>query len=458
MRARQLAERLSAPALAVATLALLSLMFFYPVGIVLVEAVRVDGAYSLATVVEVLRDPFYFGVFAQALDDPGVVVRSFPDYRLGLFGFTAYQALLSTVAAIALGLPGAYVLARFEFPGRRTIRSLTALPFVMPTILVAIGFVATFGANGVVTGALQSLGLRVESFTGTLGIIVLAHAFYDAPLIARITAASWEGIDAEMTETARSLGASPLRAFRDVVVPQLLPAILTGALLTFIFSFMSFAIVLALGGLSLATVEVWVYHRISQLDYGTASTLATMEMLFSLALTYAYLRYEARQRATGAARPPDRIDLLGPATKRRLFAWGYAVVALVVFVVPIVSLVLASVTGPEGVTLRNYRFLVDRQTSAYAFQVKPLTAVTNSQIAAASMVPRPARDRIRPNTGERTDSTDDTRWHGFPLLLQKTKRIPPNHEEIRTRSHRVCIHPPDLRPSAANHSLCHRSN
>ncbi|ELZ23664.1 ABC transporter [Halosimplex carlsbadense 2-9-1] len=383
MPARQVAERLSAPALAVVTLALLALMFFYPVGTVLVEAVRVDGAYSLATVVEVLRDPFYFGVFAQALDDPAVVVRSFPDYRLGLFGFTAYQALLSTIAAIALGLPGAYVLARFEFPGRRTIRSLTALPFVMPTILVAIGFVATFGASGVVTGALQSLGLQVSSFTGTLGIIVLAHAFYDAPLIARITAASWEGIDAEMTETARSLGASPLRAFRDVVIPQLLPAILTGALLTFIFSFMSFAIVLALGGLSLATVEVWVYHRISQLDYGTASTLATMEMLFSLALTYAYLRYEARQRAAGAARPPDRIDLLGPATKRRLFAWGYAVVALVVFVLPIVSLIVSSVTGPEGFTLRNYRFLVERQASAYAFQVKPLTAVTNSLLFGA---------------------------------------------------------------------------
>ncbi|QPV63043.1 iron ABC transporter permease [Halosimplex litoreum] len=383
MRVTRVAERLTAPALAVATLVLLSLLFFYPVGIVLVEAVRVDGVYTLATVVEVLRDPFFFGVFAQALSDPTVLVESFPDYRLGLFGFTAYQALLSTVAAIALGLPGAYVLARFEFPGRKTIRSLTALPFVMPTILVAIGFVATFGANGVITGVVQALGIEVSTFTGTLGIIVLAHAFYDAPLIARITAASWEGIDAEMTETARSLGASPLRSFRDVVVPQLLPAILTGALLTFIFSFMSFAIVLALGGLSKATVEVWVYHRISQLDYGTASTLATMEMLFSLALTYAYLRYEARQRATSAARPPDRIDLVGPATRRRLFAWGYAVVAVVVFVVPIVSLVYSSLTGPEGLTLRNYRFLVERQTSAYAFQVKPLTAVTNSLVFGA---------------------------------------------------------------------------
>ncbi|MFC7138359.1 ABC transporter permease [Halosimplex aquaticum] len=356
MRPGRVAERVGVPLLAVVTLALLGLVFFYPVGIVLVESVRVDGVYSLARFADVLADEFY----------------------LDLFGFTVYQAILSTIAAVALGVPGAYVLARFEFPGRKTIRSLTALPFVMPTILVAIGFVATFGENGVVNVVLGAVGLPTVNLRGTLLIIVLAHAFYDAPLIARITAAAWEGVDAEMTETARSLGASPLRAFRDVLVPQLLPAVLTGALLTFIFSFMSFAIVLALGGLSLATVEVWVYHRISQLDYGTASTLAVMEMALSLALTYAYLRYEARQRAASAARPPERMDLFGSVTKSRLFAWGYAVVAVVVFVVPIVSLVLASVTGPEGFTLRNYRFLVERQATAYEFQVKPLTAVTNS--------------------------------------------------------------------------------
>ncbi|WP_459193882.1 ABC transporter permease [Halosimplex sp. J119] len=356
MNAGRVAERVGVAALAVATLALLGLVFFYPVGIVLVDAVRVDGVYSLARFGDILADDFY----------------------IDLFGFTVYQAVLSTIASVLLGVPGAYVLARFEFPGRKTIRSLTALPFVMPTILVAIGFVATFGKNGVVNAVLGSLGLPIVNLRGTLAIIVLAHAFYDAPLIARITAAAWEGVDAEMTETARSLGASPIRAFRDVIVPQLLPAILTGVLLTFIFSFMSFAIVLALGGLSKATVEVWVYHRISQLDYGTASTLAVMEMGLSLALTYAYLRYEARQRAASAARPAERMDLFGSVTKSRLFAWGYTAVAVVVFAVPIVSLVVASVTGPEGFTLRNYQFLIERQATAYDFQIKPLTAVTNS--------------------------------------------------------------------------------
>jgi thiamine transport system permease protein len=378
MRPARVVERVGVPAFGVVALGLLALMFFYPVAIVLVESIQVDGVRSLDPIAAILTDEFYFGVFAQALSDPGVFVREFPDYRLGLFGFTAYQALLSTIASVLLGFPGAYVLARFEFPGRRTVRSLTAVPFVMPSIMVAIGFYATFGESGVLNTVLRGLGLPTVELLGTLTIIVIAHAFYDAPLVARITAAAWEGVDSEMTETARSLGASPLRAFRDVVLPQLLPAILTGALLTFIFSFMSFAIVLALGGLSLATVEVWVYDRVSQLDYQTATALAVLEMLFSLALTYAYLRYEARQRAASTANPAERIDLFGSVSKSRLFAWGYAVVAVVVFVGPMASMVVASVTGPEGFTLRNYRFLVERQASAYAFQVKPLTAVVNS--------------------------------------------------------------------------------
>lgn len=405
-------ERLGAAALplaATATVLLLTLLFYYPVGRVLSAAVWRESGFTLEPLLDVLTDPFFFGVAAQALENPAVLWTAiephmlrlsfpftdvgvaltypFPNYKLGLFGFTAYQALLSTLASIALGLPGAYVLARFEFPGRKTIRSLTAVPFVMPSIMVAIGFIATFGRNGVVNGVLTALGLPRIELLYTLPIIVLAHAFYDAPLVARVTATAWESVDASTAETARSLGASPRRAFLDVVLPQLLPAILTGALLTFIFSFMSFAIVLALGGLSLATVEVWVYHRVTQLDYGTASSLATLEMLFSLLLTYAYLRYEARQRAESAARPAPRKRLFGPLDFDRLAVWGYVAVAVVVFVTPMASMLLASVTGPNGLTLEYYRFLVDRQATAAAFQIKPLTAVQNSLLyGVASLV------------------------------------------------------------------------
>jgi thiamine transport system permease protein len=419
------AERVAVPLAGLATAALLVVMLYYPVGTVLVEAVTREGAPSLAPLLDVLRDPFYVGALAGAVRDPGGVpagvvawfatsvadvlaalaavpgaalapdrsgiaalraawatfVGVFPPF--GLFGFTAWQALLSTLASLALGLPGAYVLARFEFPGRRTLQSLTAVPFVLPSIMVAVGFVAAFGANGPLNDLLRALGLPTVDLLFSLEIIVLAHAFYNAPLVTRIVAAAWESVDARAVETARSLGASPLRAFRDVVAPQLAPAVATGALLTFIFTFMSFPIVLALGGLRLATVEVWLYDRVQQLALTEAAALAVLETVVSLGLTYAYLRYEdAATRGDRVASSLEREPLVGLDAKRVALV-GYALVVGLVFVLPLVSMLVASVTGPNGLTTRYYDFLLQREAAAATSQTKPGVAVRNSLLFGA---------------------------------------------------------------------------
>ncbi|WP_458185977.1 ABC transporter permease [Haladaptatus sp. NG-WS-4] len=351
-------ERHALAILGVATSAVLVVLFYYPVAIVFAEA------GNPSAFVDVLTDPFY---------------------AREIFGFTAWQAFLSTVASVALGLPGAYVLSRYEFPGRRTIRSLTILPFVMPSILVAIGFVAMFGKQGLLNDLLGTVGFGPYSFLYNLPAIVVAHAFYNAPLVARITNAAWESVDAREVETARSLGAGRVRAFRDVLVPQLLPALLTGALLTFIFTFMSFPIVLALGGFRFQTVEVWIYALVRDLDYSEAAVLAVLETLLSLLLTYGYLRYEARQAAASrAGRPLSRKRFLSggsPAESfERVGLLVYILVVGVVFVGPLLSTVLESVTGPNGFTLRYYEFLVTRQVTGASFQTKPGVAVRNSLV------------------------------------------------------------------------------
>jgi len=378
-------------------LAVLFVMFYLPVGLVFVQSIRPDGAWSLSAFGRILADPFYFGVLADLFDRPlavgdhlravaGWVAAGFPPVRTGLFGFTAYQAALSTLVSVCLGLPGAYVLSRFEFPGRRTLRSLTILPFVLPGIMVAIGFFATFSRGGPVNDLLATLGLGRLQLVGTLELILIAHAFYNAPLIARVTTAAWEDVDARMVETARALGAGPYRANVDVVLPQILPGVFTGALLTFLFTFMTFPIVLALGGLELATVEVWVFDRVRQLRFTEAAVLASVETVVSLGLTYAYLRYEARTTGnrTGAD-PPARHRLL--ARPGSLSASGlairagiavYAAVVVVVFVTPIASMVVESVTVDGALTLRHYAFLVERQTEGASFQTRPLPAITNS--------------------------------------------------------------------------------
>ncbi|WP_176451155.1 iron ABC transporter permease [Halorubrum sp. Ea1] len=391
-RVRSLRDRLEGrllTALAVVTSLTLVVAFYYPVGTVLIEAVVVDGVATLAVFAELVRDPFYFGELARlfAGESPIAVARALlgPDRRLGIVGFTAYQAALSTVASVALGLPAAYLLARFEFPGRRTLRSLTIVPFVLPSIMVAVGFVATFGTNGTLNAVLSALGLPPVDLMFSLQAIVIAHAFYNAPLVARVTTAAWESVDARAVETARSLGAGPARAFRDVVAPQVYPAVLTGAALTFVFTFGTFPIVLALGGFQLATVEVFVYRLVRDLSYAEAAALAIVELVISLGVLLAYLRYEARNTVNArGARPLPRRPLLpaAPSAREVLPRVGlaaYAVVAAVLFLAPIGSMVLASVTGGDGaLTLEHYRFLVDRQRTGAAFQVRPWPAIRNS--------------------------------------------------------------------------------
>ncbi len=387
---RRLFERWALVSFGLGTVVLLLVVFYYPVATVFVEAVVVDGRATLGIFVEILRDPFYFGDLARlfAGESPITVVSDFlsSDRQLGIIGFTAYQAFLSTIASVVLGVPAAYLLARYEFWGRRTLRSLTILPFVLPSIMVAVGFVATFGDDGPLNRALGAVGLPTIELLFTLEAIIIAHAFYNAPLVARITTAAWESVDASAIETARSLGASPFRAFRDIVAPQLYPAVLMGATLTFVFTFGTFPIVLALGGFQFATVEVFVYRLVQNLNYAEAAALAIIELAISLSILYAYLRYEARQSMESrGARPLPRKSLRPPSLSAkdilpRAGLAVYSLVAIVLFVVPIVSMIVASFTDSGGLTLANYQFLLERQAEGAAFQVQPWPAVRNSLI------------------------------------------------------------------------------
>ncbi|MFB6243916.1 MAG: ABC transporter permease [Halobaculum sp.] len=401
---RRLSDRLVFPAALLATLSVLVVVFYYPVWSVFDAALGDTGAFLargeatglFAPIHDVLADPFYTGVAHHLFTEPAGVpagvlawlADGVPLVGFGLFGFTAYQAALSALASVALGLPGAYVLARYEFRGRQTLTSLTIVPFVLPSILVAVGFQATFGQTGLVNDLLGAVGLGPVDVLFQLPIIVVAHAFYNAPLVTRLVTAAWEGVDPQQVESARAMGASPLRAFRDVVLPQLLPPLLTAALLAFVFSFMSFPIVLALGGLRLPTVEVWLYAKVQSLELDTAAALATLETALSLVLTYLYLRYEAFQVTASAdggrrSRRPLVDGLRTLADPRRLLVFGYAVVAAVVFLLPVVSLLVESVTGPNGgFTTSYYEFLLARQSSAAVGTVKPLPAIRNSLLFA----------------------------------------------------------------------------
>lgn len=392
-------EATALPLLALLTASLLVGMFYYPVGTVLIDAVVVDGKLSFEPIRSVLAEPFYVGWVADVVSDPTAFLAGFATgplaallelLELGRFGFTAWQALLSTVASVVLGVPGAWILARFEFRGRRTIRSLTIVPFILPSMLVVVGFYAAFGANGTLNSVLTTLGFGPVDLLPSLSMIVVAHAFYNAPLVTRVVATAYESVDARTVETARALGASRRRAFRDIIAPQLIPAVLMGATLTFVFTFASFPIVLALGGARLATVEVLLYSVIRQLNYQEAAALAVLESGLSLTLMALYLRYERKQRVERqAGRLLDRKPLVPDGwrdaatwTARRLLSRvavvAYLAVVAVVFLWPLGSVLYESLFADAGFTLRAYEFLLQRQTAGASFQVKPWPAIRNS--------------------------------------------------------------------------------
>jgi thiamine transport system permease protein len=351
-------------------------VFFYgPIANLLREGLTKDGAFSLEFLWTVLTD----------------------DYFRHVILFTLWQALLSTLASIALGLPLAFILTHYDFPLKRVVRALTIVPFVLPAITVALGFALLFGRNGYLNQFLMHLfGLSepplpiMYSLTG----IVLAHAFYNAPIITRTVHAAWERLDPRYEESARALGASRFFVFKDITLPMILPGLLSGAALVFIFCFLSFPIVLSVGGGRFSTIEVEIYTRVvTRLDpqfvnYKIGAALALVGLVLSLAVTYLYLRLQgslARQTEQLRPRPTAPLfagvrDLLRPT---KLLVWLYVLISVILFVGPVAAIVVDSLREEtaEGArwTLRWYSYIFTPNYEALVGD-SPLRAIVNSLI------------------------------------------------------------------------------
>ncbi len=319
--------------------------FFLPLWGVLSQGLRVEEVWSLARVQALLASP----------------------YVHHLLRFTLVQALLSAALSLALGFPLGWLLARYRFPGKELVRAFTLVPFVLPPITVALGFLLFFGHAGYLNRALQALlGLASPPIRVLYSLwgIVLPHAFYNAPVFARFVAAAWEGLDPELEEAARTLGARPWLAFLTVSLPRLLPAVASAFALVFVFCFLSFAIPLSLGGARYATLEVGIYYLARRdLDVPGAAALALVEMGIALGLTYLYLRGGGLFLAPGRrGRPREQLPLF---SRPRQLAWlPYLVLLGLIFLGPLAAVVASSFFLPgQGPTLKWYAFLFSAQTA-----------------------------------------------------------------------------------------------
>ncbi len=341
--ARGSAARLGLMAVPVAFFAV---FFAYPVAAIVARGLEVDGVWRLGRIGDVL---------AQS------------DVRHVLW-FTTWQALASTALTLLVALPGAYVFARFDFPGKQVLRAVVTVPFVLPTVVVGTAFLALVGRGGLLD---ELWGLRLDT---TVWAILLAHVFFNYAVVVRTVGGLWAQLDPRQEEAARMLGASRMRAWGQVTLPALAPAVAAAALMVFLFTFTSFGVVQILGGPTFSTLEVEIYRQTSQVfDLSTAAVLTLIQFAAVAAVlavhAWTVRRRESALRLVDAATTARRPRGAGQWT---LFAGVLGTVA-VLLVLPLAVLVQRSL-GASG--FGYYRALT--REDGGAFLVPPIEAIGNS--------------------------------------------------------------------------------
>ncbi len=278
----------------------------------------------------------------------GAPARLFDPYTLRVLGFTAWQAVLSTLLSLAFALPVARALARRpDFAGRRLLLGLFGIPLVLPTIVAVVGIAAVWGRNGMASGILKAVGLEGLSPLYGLPGILIAHVFFNMPLAVRLLLPAWAAIPGETWRLSAQLGMGSGALFRLIEWPRL-AAVLPGiAALIFLLCFTSFTVVLTLGGGPAATtLEVAIYQALRlDFDVQRAVLLALMQVAICAVLA---LLLAASGRTAGseaaAGISADRPDAAAPAA--RIVDAGAITLAALWVVLPLAAIAAAGLAGP----------------------------------------------------------------------------------------------------------------
>lgn len=342
-RTRSAAARLGLVAVPVAFFAV---FFAYPVAAIVARGLHVDGVWRFGRLWDVLGQS---------------------DIRHVLW-FTTWQALASTALTLLIALPGAYVFARFDFPGKQVLRAVVTVPFVLPTVVVGTAFLALVGRGGLLD---ELWGVRLDT---TVWAILLAHVFFNYAVVVRTVGGLWAQLDPRQEEAARMLGASRWTAWRTVTLPALGPAVAAAALMVFLFTFTSFGVVQILGGPAFSTLEVEIYRQTSEIfDLSTAAVLTIVQFVAVGAIlavhAWTVRRRESTLRLVDAALTSRRPRGAG---QWALLA-GVLAVIVVLLLLPLAVLVQRSLDAPD---LGYYRALTEADGGV--FLVAPIEAIGNS--------------------------------------------------------------------------------
>jgi thiamine transport system permease protein len=280
--------------------------------------------------------------------------------------FTLWQAVASTVLTLLVALPASYVLGRYAFPGRGVALAIVTVPFVLPTVVVALAFLAVLP----------------EGLERGWAAILAAHVFFNVAVVVRVVGTFWSTLDRRVSEAAATLGAGPWRSFREVTLPLLAPSLAAAAAIVFLFSFTSFGVVLILGGPRYSTIETEIYNQAVRIfDLHAAAVLALVQLVCVALAVLVATRLEAKLAVRGQLRRPQ--DVLQPTrtTGEKAFVAG-TLGALGLFLgLPLAVLVERSLAVGDGYGFEAYRELT-RPTGALL--ATPWEAIANSLVYATT--------------------------------------------------------------------------
>jgi iron(III) transport system permease protein len=311
-------------------------------------------AFGLLVVLLIL--PLGWLLWASLLDkDGGFTLAHYRDflaypYYSRTIGHSFLVSSLVTLAALVVGVPVAFILARVYLPGKALLTTLAILPLVSPPFIGAYSWILLFGRAGYVTSLFREIGINVPTVYGMHGI-VLALALNLYPFVVLMVTGALRALDQSMEEAAEGLGSSPWRVFWTVTVPVTLPSILGGALLVFLAAFAEFGapMVIGEGYLVLPTIVYSLFVNEMGGNPAMASTAATILVLCTTGiLLLQYWAVGRRRYSMSQLRP------IPPVRLRPALAWlaaGLAYLVVGLSLVPALVVVVTSFFESRGPVL-----------------------------------------------------------------------------------------------------------
>ncbi|AHF89012.1 sulfate/thiosulfate transporter subunit [Opitutaceae bacterium TAV5] len=203
---------------------------------------------------------------------------------LATYRITLTSAFLATLINVVLGVLVAWILVRYDFPGRRFLDAAVDLPFALPTAVAGLSLATLLAPNGLIGQLFSPFGIKLAY---ALPGMVAAMAFTSFPFVTRTVQPVLADLDPQLEEAATVLGAGPVTTFRRVILPAILPATLAGTTLALVRSLGEFgAVVFIAGNLPFRTeiTSLLIYTRVAEHDYEAAAALATVVLGSALAV------------------------------------------------------------------------------------------------------------------------------------------------------------------------------